>query len=119
MEVATKIDTNCDVPSSEAIRVSVQSGEGVLDLRKAILNELLNSNVDAELTGATAARCRESLQHAFESLNRANEMVNHSAGDELVAMELRDVLDHLGRIVGVVYTDDILDRIFSRFCIGK
>jgi len=40
-------------------------------------------------------------------------------GDELIAIEMRESLDQLGKIVGVVFTDDILDRVFSRFCIGK
>ena len=38
---------------------------------------------------------------------------------EVLALELRARLDELGAIVGAVYTDDLLDRIFSRFCIGK
>ena len=38
---------------------------------------------------------------------------------ELLALELRSALDQLGEMVGAVYTDDLLDRIFSRFCIGK
>ena len=41
------------------------------------------------------------------------------AGEELIAGEVRMALAELGRVVGAVYTDDILDRIFSRFCIGK
>ena len=40
-------------------------------------------------------------------------------GEELIAAEIRLALDELGLILGAVYTDDILDRIFSRFCIGK
>ena len=42
-----------------------------------------------------------------------------SGGDELVAFDLRLAVDELGQIVGAVVTDDILDRIFRRFCIGK
>jgi tRNA modification GTPase len=41
------------------------------------------------------------------------------AGDELVAAEVRTALEELGKIVGAVYTEDVLDRIFGRFCIGK
>ena len=41
------------------------------------------------------------------------------AGDELVSVDLRQAVDELGKVVGVVVTDDILDRIFRRFCIGK
>ena len=40
-------------------------------------------------------------------------------GEELVALELRGALEHLGQVVGAVYTDDILERVFHRFCIGK
>jgi len=37
----------------------------------------------------------------------------------LVAAEVRGALDELGQVVGAVYTEDLLDRVFSRFCIGK
>ena len=40
-------------------------------------------------------------------------------GDELIACEIRTALLELGKVAGAVYTDDVLDRIFSRFCIGK
>ena len=42
-----------------------------------------------------------------------------ASGEELVAAELRITLDEIGQIAGETYTDDILDRVFSRFCIGK
>ena len=71
------------------------------------------------MLGTTAARCRESLIAAGESLRRAAGAAEACAGEELVAIEVRGALEHLGRIVGAVYTDDVLDRIFSRFCIGK
>jgi tRNA modification GTPase len=71
------------------------------------------------MIAATAARCGESLHAAEVALERARALALAGGGDELIALELRDALDHLGRIVGKVYADDILDRIFSRFCIGK
>jgi tRNA modification GTPase len=72
-----------------------------------------------EILGSTAARCRESLSAALDALERALVAAKARLGDELIALELRSVLDQLARILGVVYTDDILDRLFSRFCIGK
>jgi tRNA modification GTPase len=66
-----------------------------------------------------SARCAESLASARLGLRRALDAIDERVGDEWVAAELRSALDELGRIVGAVYTDDILDRIFSRFCIGK
>jgi len=61
----------------------------------------------------------ESLRLAAESLARAVEVARSRGGEELVAAEVRIALNELGQVVGAVYTDDILDRIFSRFCIGK
>jgi tRNA modification GTPase len=63
----------------------------------------------------TALRSRESLIAAGESLARALELTD----DSLIALELRNAVNQLGLIDGIVHTEDILDNIFSRFCIGK
>ena len=68
---------------------------------------------------APRARCRDSLVRAGQALAAAAETLLAGGGDELVAVDLRQALDELGKVVGAVVTDDILDRIFRRFCIGK
>jgi tRNA modification GTPase len=67
----------------------------------------------------TAARCRESLRLAAECVGRACHLLQANLGEELVAAEVRVALDELGRVVGAIYTEDLLDRVFSRFCVGK
>jgi tRNA modification GTPase len=52
-------------------------------------------------------------------LRQAHATVLFQEPPELLAPELRGALDQLGEMVGAVYTEDLLDRIFSRFCIGK
>jgi tRNA modification GTPase len=52
-------------------------------------------------------------------LRRAHALALEQDPAELLALEVRGALDQLGEMVGAVYTDDLLDRIFSRFCIGK
>ncbi len=103
-----------------AIYTSSRTGEGLEALRTLIARRLSDSH---PTTGAavvsTAVRCRRSLESAAARLRTARQLVAERAGEELVAVELRDALDELGQVVGAVYTDDILDRIFSRFCIGK
>ena len=56
---------------------------------------------------------------AAEALERARLLNDLRQGEELVAAEVRLALDELGKVSGAVTTDDVLDRIFSRFCIGK
>lgn len=117
--------TKCDQPSStdfdgQAVRTSSSTGVGLAELRMRIRNRFVQSaGDDAAVLGTTSARCAESLRLAIDGLKRARSANGEKLGEELVASEIRLALDELGRVVGAVYTDDILDRIFGRFCIGK
>ncbi len=122
------VRTKSDLPSlpafpneeTPAVRVSALTGEGLPELQAEIARRMASaSGRSRQLIGTTAARCRESLTSAAESLREAVGAATLCAGDELIAVELHQALEHLGRILGSVYTDDILDRIFSKFCIGK
>jgi tRNA modification GTPase len=105
---------------SAEIIVSAKTGDGLAQLvdRCAQLLGAATSG-DEEILGTTAARCADSLTGCREALARAAAAAESGAGDEILAIELREALEHLGRVLGTVYTDDVLDRIFSRFCIGK
>jgi tRNA modification GTPase len=103
------------------VLTSSRNGFG-LDELCARFGDLLSGNESAasgQVVAATANRCRESVRSAEESLKRAADLVVSNGGNELVAVELRAALDEIGRVVGAVYTDDLLDRIFKTFCIGK
>lgn len=122
------VTTKCDEPihatiarlGVQSIATSARDGRGLDELRRQLHHELsagLGESPGA--VQATAARCRESLDLATSSIARALELCNKSGGEELIAAEVRVALAELGKVVGAVYTDDILDRVFSRFCIGK
>jgi tRNA modification GTPase len=117
--VRTKADLEV-AGSAPGLAVSAVSRQGLVDLTAECVRTLSGPRGgSSDLIGTTAARCRESLAHSRQSLSRARETAESRMGDELLAVEIREAVDHLGRILGTVYTDDILDRIFSRFCIGK
>jgi len=103
---------------NHTLPTSAVTGEGIDTLRREIERRLLAGD-SAEAAPATAARCRDSLHRAGEHLRAAIELAQAAGGEELIAAEIRNSLEELGRVVGAVFTDDILDRIFSRFCIGK
>jgi tRNA modification GTPase len=103
-----------------AIETSSRSGRGLEELRHAIVQSLAAaSSQESNFVAETATRCQNSLRRAGQSLRRARKLAAAQAGQELVAAEVRTALDELGQVVGAVYTEDVLDRIFSRFCIGK
>jgi tRNA modification GTPase len=65
------------------------------------------------------SRCRHHVEACLAHLRQAHAVALFEEPPELLALELRGALDQLGEMVGAVYTEDLLDRIFSRFCIGK
>jgi tRNA modification GTPase len=119
--VWTKADAVAATPGEPVgALTSSRTGAGLDALRTAIRQAVLEvQSSDASGVAATAVRCRESLQMAAAALDRARDLASGGGGEELVAAELRLALQELGAVVGEVYTDDVLDRIFSRFCIGK
>ncbi|QEH34161.1 tRNA modification GTPase MnmE [Aquisphaera giovannonii] len=121
-----RVRTKCDLVTSDEpparddpIRTSAATGDGLAALRSAIAEHLRARPGDGDQPAGTAARCRDSLARAGDSLASAAEALRSALGQELVAFELRSAIDELGKVVGATFTDDILDRIFSRFCIGK
>jgi tRNA modification GTPase len=118
--VQTKSDLSQQPDSTADLRISALHDDSLQPLIDRALARLDDTHAGRrELLGTTAARCRESLAAAMASLENARAAAQSGGGDEIVALELREALEHLGRILGTVYTDDVLDRIFSRFCIGK
>jgi tRNA modification GTPase len=113
--VWTKCDRAHRGAAAADVATSAVTGQGLSALRGA-LRRLIAESVPGD---ATAERCADSLLRAGEALARARDLVAASQGEELVAAELRVALGEVGKVVGAVYTDDILDRVFSRFCIGK
>lgn len=116
--IATKADADdFTLRDPTWLPTSSFDSSGLDELRQRIVKQLL-SVVDAGRQ-ATAVRCGESLTGVQVALQTALEAAESGLGEELVAAELRLALDDLGRVVGAIYNDDILDRVFSRFCIGK
>jgi tRNA modification GTPase len=121
LAVRTKSDLARGADFSPAhLSVSAHSGAGLPELVATIVARLSSSGGDErQLLGTTAARSFDALQKAILALDRALAIARKESDQELLAIEVRDALDELGTIAGEVYTDDILDCIFSRFCIGK
>jgi tRNA modification GTPase len=123
VSVRTKSDLDSATATTTvggAVSLSARTGAGLAEFQD-VLRQLAGAGPPEAggLLGSTAARCRESLHAAADAATRAIDAARSGWGDELIAAELRELIDALGRIVGATCTDDLLDRIFSRFCIGK
>lgn len=102
------------------IDVSAETEVGLNQLRAVIDQRLSRSESSrSQLVMSTAVRCGDSLNRAAAALDSARHAAELRSGDEIIAFEIRQALQQIGVILGEVYTDDILDHIFSNFCIGK
>jgi len=102
---------------ADALCISAVTAEGMQSLVERLDATCFGpSQVGGELLALTA-RHVQAVEQARSALARADAIAD--ASPELVALELREALDQLGSILGVVSPDELLDRVFSRFCIGK
>jgi tRNA modification GTPase len=122
--LGTKADlvdhSNSQVTFDSVISVIESECAGIDELM-ALISQRLDQQVERTegLIGTTSARCRETLRETEDAMANAIDAAEQRAGDELIALELRSALDGLGQVLGLLHSDDILDRIFSKFCIGK
>lgn len=118
--VANKVDLAASgvarLPWPGAIPISALTGEGLDALRDAIRGILCGAG-PREDPVLTNVRHAAALEQTVSALERARQAI--PLGEEVVLEELRDALDALGGITGEVANDDLYDRIFSTFCIGK
>jgi tRNA modification GTPase len=113
------VATKCDLMTAPAdwIATSAVTQAGLRELREFLADQARRQARPA--LAPSLGRCRHHVEACLEHLRRAHSMALDDDPPELLALELRGGLDELGAMVGAVYTDDLLDRIFSRFCIGK
>jgi tRNA modification GTPase len=96
------------------------SGQGIETLKDAIKQLVWSGRIDAGAWQVTInSRHQDALARARSAVQRAVETLRADATLELPALDLRIAVNAVGEIVGKTTTEDLLDSIFSQFCIGK
>ena len=102
------------------IGVSAVTGQGMNELTVEIKKHAFGDNSYSEKSAVVSnIRHYNCLSMAKESLVSAINAINHNLSGEFIAIDIRKSLDSLGEIIGEVTSDDVLNNIFSKFCIGK
>ncbi len=102
------------------VKISCETGEGVDELRNIIVKLIETKHITASADDIlVGARHAAALERARDALFGASEKISINEPSELVASDLREALYNIGEIVGKTDHEQILDRIFSKFCIGK
>ncbi|WP_262245423.1 tRNA uridine-5-carboxymethylaminomethyl(34) synthesis GTPase MnmE [Parapedobacter soli] len=99
--------------------ISAKNNVGVEELKEELLRKVNLHNLGTDDVLVTNIRHVSALQKTAESLAKVLDGIDNPVTSDFLAMDIRQALHHLGEITGSVSTDDLLDNIFSKFCIGK
>ncbi|HKN19465.1 MAG TPA: tRNA uridine-5-carboxymethylaminomethyl(34) synthesis GTPase MnmE [Dissulfurispiraceae bacterium] len=107
--------------STNVVEASALTGEGIRELKDMIYSVCISSGVpvETEVPLITNMRHKHLLDMASQALAEAVSAQENAIPLEIVAMYVREALDCVGTIIGILTTDDILNKIFSEFCVGK
>ena len=108
-----------ETAGGKGIRTSALTGEGIPELRAAILRHVTGDAVPAESGFLTNARHQSLVRDSIAALDGAHSATNTRVPHEMLLLDLYSALRPLDEITGATTNDDILNLIFSRFCIGK
>jgi tRNA modification GTPase len=105
---------------TDIVPVSALLGDGITGLKNAIKDKLISKNTQASDIVLTTRRQEIAITSCKNSLCASLKYLNKDAPElEIVAYELRDSINHIDVLMGKTTVDDILNRVFSGFCVGK
>ncbi|MFP8489466.1 tRNA uridine-5-carboxymethylaminomethyl(34) synthesis GTPase MnmE [Gracilimonas sp. Q87] len=120
------IGTKADIEIQEEwrtefdLKISALEGEKIKDLKQLLKDRALeNKHYDASSLLVTSTRHRDALQKTKEHVQSALRALSQNLTGDFLSIDLRAALKELGIITGEITNEDVLDSIFSRFCIGK
>jgi len=108
-----------DWKNFDALRISCATGEGLSALENEMLTRIMKENLRPESAVAINARHRECLRRAWDACDRARTAMKDALAPEYVSVDLNDALRAVGEVIGAVDVEQILDSVFTQFCIGK
>ncbi|WP_419701696.1 tRNA uridine-5-carboxymethylaminomethyl(34) synthesis GTPase MnmE [Mucilaginibacter sp. NFX135] len=107
------------LPDLQTIFISAKEKLHIDDLKNKIYGTAIKDQLSGDETLVTNIRHLEALQKTEEALIRVLGGIDGSITSDFLSMDIKQALHYLGEITGTVTTDDLLDNIFSKFCIGK
>lgn len=125
---AEDINKRLEAYSENIVLLSAKTGSGLDVLKERIVDVVVKPRSLSPLSASheaaagvlvTNVRHKAAIDNAIKALDRTSDILVSRQPLEIAAIELRDALDRLGEIVGAVTTEDILNKVFSEFCIGK
>lgn len=108
-----------EVDEKYIVRVSVKEQKGIEELKKKMVDLFLEIGIGKDLTYLTNARSIALLKRAYEKVQDVEKQIDGKLPVDMLAMDIREIWNDLGEIIGETYEEELIDELFSRFCLGK
>lgn len=112
-------NTTADLPQTIGIGMNAKSKSGVVELEKGLLEFVNTGALKSDQSIVTNSRHYDALLKALEEITKVREGMEANLSGDLLAIDIRQALYHLGEITGEITNDELLGNIFANFCIGK
>ena len=120
IDLPQRADVSSFLPHLRRVRVSALTGEGLEDLEEALAEAILAGEVlTSEEPLVSNPRHKDAIRRALESVREARRSHERGMAEDFVTIDLRAAAHALGEITGETVTEDVVEAIFSNFCIGK
>ena len=103
----------------EYIFISAKQRMNIDRLHKMLIDKINLNKIDSDAVIVNNIRHYEALTRASEAIMRVTEGLESGISGDLLSLDIRDCMHYLGEITGQISTDEILNNIFGKFCIGK
>lgn len=120
IKVLNKVDLDINSEINSDVKISAKTGEGIESLFKSLKEKTIgNENYTEKTAIVTNLRHHNCLKKSRENLINARESILKKMSGEFISVDLRNAEMNLAEIIGEITSDDILNNIFMKFCIGK
>lgn len=120
MESRIKEEDIYSVCRKKILHISAATGDGIDELEQEITSLFISGDIDYNKEiYITNARQKQALLDTKESLSRLEESIQSGMPEDFYSIDMTDAYEHLGKIIGETVEDDIIDKIFHDFCMGK
>ena len=120
--VINKIDleNKLNISIEDAIKISIKDNTGIEEIKNRI-TEIFNLDKIAtnDMSYLSNARSISLLKQSLNKINECLDNINNNTPIDIIELDLKECWNILGEIIGETYTDELIDEIFSRFCLGK
>jgi len=120
LSVMNKLDLELEIVPADGLKISALTGQGINNLINEMKKKAFGGENYSEKTAMVSnLRHLNCLREAKNSLDNVISSLNQKLSNEFIAVDLRNSAHFLSEIIGEVRSEDVLNNIFSKFCIGK